>query len=284
MAFLPSLMHLLPPQVLLLGIVSKIHHLQALLSGNPGRQAAETDALGSVSEEMGHSPGFGWGLGRGMKAVRACTRASALGNRPHAAGETVKIKGYMGKGREWGWAQENEKGHKDRPGVLSSCQIWFPWGPGLCRNSHPLSFWLTPPHITAKAQVWCENAALPPFWAQVLQNQRPSLKTSSCVLTTRVPLQSTKTSSKLSWVENSAPTPPPHQPSLSLQFSSSLQETGLTSSPSWEASRLGDLGIVTDPSATVPQLCSGNKTTQAPPYTTWSRSLKAKCSVGDLSV
>lgn len=53
--------------------------------------------LGSVSEEMGLSPGFGWGLGRGMKAIRACIRASALGNRPQAAGETVKIKGYIGK-------------------------------------------------------------------------------------------------------------------------------------------------------------------------------------------
>lgn len=123
MAFLPSLMRLLPPQVLLLGIVSKIHHLQALLSGNPGRPAAEMDVLGSASEEMPHSPGFGWGLGRGMKAVRAGIRASALGNRPQAAGETVKIKGYIGKRKGGGMGPRTGEGPQRppwRPPLLSS--------------------------------------------------------------------------------------------------------------------------------------------------------------------
>lgn len=91
-------------------------------------------------------------------------------------------------------------------------------------GSHPTSH-------SSKSSSLMQKCSPPSFWAQVLQNQRPSLKTSSCGLITRVPLQSIKTSSKLSWVENPIPTPPPHQPSLSLQFSSGLQETGLTSSP-----------------------------------------------------
>lgn len=104
------------------------------------------DVLGSVSEEMGHSPGFGWGLGRGMKAVRACTRASALGNRPHAAGETVKIKGYKGKGSG---GEPKKKRRATKIALASSPHVksGFHEAQAFGRNSHPLSFWL-PPHPT----------------------------------------------------------------------------------------------------------------------------------------
>lgn len=83
--------------------------------------------LGRVSGEMGHILGKFGGPGKRNQGSQSMHQSLGLGEQASEhLGKQSKSKDVWEKEGGGGWAPEKEKGCKDCPGTLPSCQLWFP--------------------------------------------------------------------------------------------------------------------------------------------------------------
>lgn len=104
------------------------------------------------------------------------------GEQASAAGETVEVKGCLGKGRE-GEEGPQKRRRAMKTDLASSPPVnsGFLEAQALGRKSHPLFPWLLP-DLACQPKLSLVQKCYPCFWAQVPQNQRPPLKDSNRVL------------------------------------------------------------------------------------------------------